>query len=82
MAQQKQQLKETTTKSGMAGKRSAKEAAGKQQKEGMLAPEERYNLISKKAYLIAEQRGFQGDMAMEDWLQAEVAVDSQFGVRH
>ncbi|MCF6324568.1 MAG: DUF2934 domain-containing protein [Gammaproteobacteria bacterium] len=37
---------------------------------------ERQRKIEEVAYLIAEQRGFQGDHAFDDWLQAEVLVDA------
>ncbi|MGB5338380.1 MAG: DUF2934 domain-containing protein [Gammaproteobacteria bacterium] len=46
------------------------------------APEQRHQMIAMAAYLIAEQRGFQGDMAMNDWLQAEAAVDARFEAQH
>jgi len=39
---------------------------------------ERQRKIEETAYLIAEQRGFQGDHSLEDWLQAEAMID---GVR-
>jgi len=39
-------------------------------------------MINELAYLIAEQRDFQGDMAMDDWLQAEAEVDARFAGRH
>ncbi|KAF0191461.1 MAG: putative methyl-accepting chemotaxis protein [Gammaproteobacteria bacterium] len=38
-------------------------------------PEERHGLIAEAAYLIAEQRGFQGEAALDDWLQAEAEID-------
>ena len=40
--------------------------------------EQRYGMIAEAAYLIAEQRGFQGEAAMDDWLQAEADVDARF----
>jgi hypothetical protein len=39
-------------------------------------------MIAERAYLIAEQRGFEGDMALHDWLQAEAEVDARFAARH
>jgi hypothetical protein len=39
-------------------------------------------MIAKAAYLIAEERGFQGDMALNDWLQAEAEVGSRTIARH
>jgi hypothetical protein len=44
--------------------------------------EERYEKIAREAYLLAENRGFQGDMAMDDWLQAEAKVDAQYATSH
>jgi len=41
-------------------------------------PEERHYLIAVAAYFIAEQRGFQGDAALDDWVQAEAAVDANW----
>jgi hypothetical protein len=38
--------------------------------------EERRQLIEEAAYFIAERRGFQGDMVLDDWLQAEREVDA------
>ena len=37
--------------------------------------EERQNMIREAAYYRAEQRGFQGGSAEEDWLLAEQEVD-------
>lgn len=39
--------------------------------------EQRHCLIAEEAYLIAEQRGFQGEDALADWLQAEACVDAK-----
>lgn len=41
--------------------------------------DERYHLIAEAAYFIAEQRGFQGGDALNDWLQAEAKVKSLQG---
>lgn len=38
--------------------------------------EERQRLIATSAYYLAEQRGFQGDAALDDWLRAEAGVDA------
>lgn len=43
-----------------------------------VSPEERYRMISERAYLLAEQRSFQGGDAVNDWLEAEAEVDSKF----
>lgn len=39
--------------------------------------EQRHCLIAEEAYLIAEQRGFQGEDALADWLQAEACIDTK-----
>ncbi len=39
--------------------------------------EERDRMIAEAAYLLAEQRGFQGGSAQDDWLQAEKTVEAQ-----
>lgn len=56
--------------------------AEKQQMEQGVSPEERHHMIAETAYHIAEQRGFQGDMALDDWLRAETEVNAQFEIRH
>lgn len=38
---------------------------------------ERYAMIAESAYLLAEQRGFQGDAALDDWLQAESEINTR-----
>jgi hypothetical protein len=80
MAQQAQSSKKSSTakKSKAVAAKSA--AAKKQLSE--LTDEDRFRMIAETAYLKAEQRGFQGEQAMEDWLQAEAEVDAQFASRH
>jgi len=39
--------------------------------------EQRNQMITEAAYVIAEQRGFTEDSALDDWLQAEAEVDSR-----
>jgi len=39
--------------------------------------EQRYGMIAEAAYLIAEQRNFQGEAELDDWLQAEADVDAR-----
>lgn len=41
------------------------------------SPEDRHRMISERAYLLAEQRGFQGGDAVNDWLAAEAEVDKK-----
>ena len=53
----------------------AKTPAGKQ----TIPPEQRLHMIANAAYLRAEQRGFQGGDAMQDWLAAEAEVDMMLG---
>jgi hypothetical protein len=38
--------------------------------------DKRHQMISEAAYILAEQRNFHGDRAMDDWLQAEAEVDT------
>ncbi len=38
--------------------------------------DERYRMIAESAYYRAEQRGFQGDLALDDWLRAEAELDA------
>jgi hypothetical protein len=56
-------------------------AAGSQPKQ-VPTPDQRHQQIAETAFLIAEQRGFQGDMALDDWLQAEATVDAGIGTQH
>lgn len=76
MKQQRQVSKNTTAAKQAIAEKAAAKAFLRQEAQGA-AQEERHQLIAKKAYLIAEKRGFQGDMAMDDWLQAEAEVDAQ-----
>jgi hypothetical protein len=61
---------------------AAAKQAVKRQKTPVVTPEDRQNMIAVEAYLIAEQRGFQGGTEMDDWLQAEAIVDARFEARH
>ena len=83
MAQQKQPVKKAAAaKQTGAVKSVAKRAAVKPQAPQKVAAEQRHQLVAEVAYLIAERRGFQGDMALNDWLQAEAEVDARFAARH
>ena len=42
-----------------------------------VSAEERHCMIAEAAYFIAQQRGFQGEAALDDWLQAETEVDAR-----
>ncbi len=83
MTQQTQHSNKVTAEKQTAmGKAAAKGSVARHQEEQGAAPEERHRMIAVAAYLIAEQRGFQGDMALDDWLQAEAEVGAQFAARH
>ena len=40
-----------------------------------LSAEERHEMIAVAAYYLAEQRGFPGEGAMDDWVHAERQID-------
>lgn len=82
MKQQAQTSKKTTAPKQTAAHKAADKAAAKHHYSQGVAGDERHRMITEMAYLIAEQRGFQGDRAMEDWLQAEAEVDKRFAARH
>ena len=83
MAQQTQPSKKAiAAKKTAAEKAAAKAAVATHQEEQGAASEERHRMIAETAYLIAEQRGFQGDLSLHDWLQAEAEVDARFAARH
>lgn len=83
MARQTEASKKTATrKKPTAAHKAADEAITKHQMAQDAAPEERHRMITEMAYLIAEQRGFQGNLEMDDWLQAEADVDARFAARH
>ncbi|MEW5966144.1 MAG: DUF2934 domain-containing protein [Pseudomonadota bacterium] len=44
--------------------------------EAATAPPERVGMIAVAAYYFAEQRGFAPGQELEDWLQAEKALDA------
>jgi hypothetical protein len=41
-----------------------------------VSAEQRHAMIAERAYLLAEQRGFQDGDAVQDWLEGEKAVDA------
>ena len=47
---------------------------------GRLTVQARETLIEEAAYQRAEARNFEGDLALEDWLEAEAEVDQRFPV--
>lgn len=50
--------------------------AGKSKPAAAAAGEDRYEMIAIAAYCRAEQRGFNGGDAMQDWLEAEAEIDA------
>ncbi len=67
----------------IAEKRIAAEMTAAKHHEGKSAAEEaRHHEIAEVAYRIAKQRGFQGDRALDDWLQAEAEVDARHAGKH
>jgi hypothetical protein len=46
-----------------------------------ITPEERWQMISEAAYFLAEQRGFSGGNPCDDWIQAELQVDTELRQR-
>lgn len=82
MTQQTQMHSERSTTTRTAAKEAhagattpTRRAAGTRPRT--VTPEERHAMIAETAYLIAERRGFQGDGALDDWLQAEAEVDAR-----
>lgn len=69
-----------------AGKSSAARAPGATSSRAKPGPaassvpttEQRQQMIAEAAYLRAEQRGFTGASAMDDWLAAEADVDRRY----
>ena len=83
MAQQAPISKKTTSaKQTSAARAAATTMAAKQQTKQGLDQEERHRMITETAYLIAEKRGFEGDRALDDWLQAEAKIDARYAARH
>ena len=84
MAQQTPAPKQSSkARATAAGKAAATKANVTGYQKGQSASEdERRRMIAEEAYLIAERRGFQGDLAMNDWLQAEANIDNRFAKKH
>jgi len=64
-------------KKAQAGKTAPKVKVQKNEAVSNIDPKQRCCMIAEAAYLIAEQRGFQGEAALDDWLQAEADVDAR-----
>lgn len=45
-------------------------------------PEEIHRMIEEEAYHIAERRGFTGERAMDDWFEAEAAINARVEKNH
>jgi len=76
------QAQSTSNKTSAGAITKGKSATKKTNSETQRAPstniaEERQRTIAESAYYLAEQRGFQGDMALDDWLRAESEVDTR-----
>jgi len=69
-------------KQAFVGNTAAIALAMKHQEAEGSFPDERQRMIAEAAYLIAEQRNFQGDLAFDDWLQAEAEIDALFSDQH
>ena len=82
MDQQTQPSKKTAAKRKAAGVAAMKGSATQPEGGKDITPEQRHLMIAEAAYLIAEQRGFQSDTALDDWLQAEAEVDARFAAMH
>lgn len=75
------QTKQRATTKKTPAKRSAAAPAEKSVTSKSSAPaakgDKRRAMIAEVAFCYAEQRDFQGDMAMDDWLRAEAEVDAR-----
>jgi len=70
--------KRPSGKKAPAGKVASKVGVQETKALPSIDPDRRYGMIAEAAYLIAEQRSFQGDAVLDDWLQAEADVDARF----
>ena len=73
--------KHPTGKKTQSGKIAPAANVHKNEALSNIDPEQRCGMIAEKAYLIAEQRDFQGEAALDDWLQAEADVDARLSAR-
>ena len=77
-----QPKKSTSKKPAITSKKSSKSASTNPETMIPVTKQARYQMITEAAYLIAEQRGFEGGHEMDDWLQAEAEIDARFSARH
>lgn len=54
---------------------TAKPATPATTQMNMGSGEERIEMIRTAAYFISQQRGYQGDYELEDWVEAEMEID-------
>lgn len=47
--------------------------------DGTVSDDERRSMIAEAAYFIAQRRGFDGGLELEDWLAAEAEVNARLG---
>ncbi|OBS10535.1 DUF2934 domain-containing protein [Acidihalobacter prosperus] len=80
----------TPAKTAAAGKTTAKRtatakpAASRSRKSKtsgttQVTPEQRYRMIAEAAFYIAESHGFDPARSLNDWLEAEGAIDARLG---
>jgi hypothetical protein len=79
-------LQTPSRKKTTAKKRSTSEKAAaiptKHSNTQESSPDDRHHMIAEAAYFVSEQRGFQGDQALDDWLQAEAELNALLVEKH
>ncbi|MGD2137515.1 MAG: DUF2934 domain-containing protein [Gammaproteobacteria bacterium] len=66
---------EAAVTAAVTGMTSGKASSGLAEGQPGIDAEQRQQLIAEQAYLIAEQRGFQGGDPCRDWVEAEKRVN-------
>lgn len=66
----------TNEKSAPQPKAKSSKIAGASDEQDIAIDEDRHNKIATAAYCRAEQRGFNNDSEMQDWLEAEAEIDA------
>ena len=61
---------------------SAQPAPAESGSQASISPEDRTRMIAEAAYILAEQRGFQGGSPEQDWLEAEAQVERMINRMH
>lgn len=72
--------RKSTRSSGTRAKSAVKQGSGKRalmERPRQRTPEQRHRMIAERAYLNAARRGFEGDHCLDDWLEAERAIDRE-----